>query len=168
MANDPASPPCFAGEAEDSYMGYATREEILADLNTLLEAERAGAFVAMASFRLEGADHDYADLMHEVRMGESRWCAMLTRQIERLGGTPSEHTGDFREKVLAISDPMERLAFLNRGQGWVVRKLNEMCPRIRDEELYFSLTAMRDAHVEAIAEANDMLPDRLRRPKAAG
>lgn len=166
MANEPASPPCYASEADDNYMGYATREEILADLNVLLEAERAGAFVAMASFHLDGAD--YGKLMHEVRLGESRWCAMLVRQINRLQGTPSDKTGDFREKVLAIAEPMERLAFLNRGQGWVVRKLNEMLPRIRDDQLHFSLEAMRDAHVDMLAEANAMLPAHLQRKPQPG
>lgn len=163
MPNEPASPPCYASEADDTYMGYATREEILADLNQLLEAERAGAFVAMASFHL--ADDAYAKLMHELRASESRWCAMLVRQIKRLGGTPSDKTGDFREKVLAIADPMERLAFINRGQGWVARKLREMAPRIRDEQLHFSLQAMCEAHVEGIDSANAMLPDSLRPKK---
>jgi hypothetical protein len=36
-----ASPVCYARETSDLYAGYATREELLAFLNELLEAERA-------------------------------------------------------------------------------------------------------------------------------
>ena len=44
--NEPSSPACLAHEADDAYMGYATREELAAFLNELLEAERAGTGVA--------------------------------------------------------------------------------------------------------------------------
>ncbi len=38
---EPNSPACLAHEADDAYMGYATKDEIAAFLNELLEAERA-------------------------------------------------------------------------------------------------------------------------------
>jgi hypothetical protein len=40
---EPASPACFAHEADDAYMGYASKAEITAFLRTLAEAERTGA-----------------------------------------------------------------------------------------------------------------------------
>jgi len=43
-ADDPASPACLAHEADDAYMGFATREEIvrfLADLETASDAQSA-------------------------------------------------------------------------------------------------------------------------------
>ncbi len=43
-ADDPASPACLAHEADDGYMGFATREEIvrfLADLDTASGSQRA-------------------------------------------------------------------------------------------------------------------------------
>ena len=43
MTNQPSSPPCGAAEADDVYIGYAGRNELLLVLNELLEAERAGA-----------------------------------------------------------------------------------------------------------------------------
>ena len=36
---------------------------------------------------------------------------------------------------MAIEDLAERIAFLNRGQGWVVRKLRELIPKVRDASL---------------------------------
>ena len=76
-----------------------------------------------------------------VRADEARWCAMLSRQIRRLGGTPSRKCGAFRGKAMAIADPIERLAFLNRGQAWVVRKLVELMRRVRDDALHADLRA---------------------------
>lgn len=144
MTNEPSSPPCGAVGAEDAYMGYAGREELLGALNELLEAERAGAMVAFAS--IKSAAEDYAALMRQVRDDEGRWCEMLDRQIRRLGGTPSVATGAFYGKAMGIADPLERLAFLNRGQGWVVRKLDELLPKVRDDALHADLRAMVTGH----------------------
>ncbi len=140
-------------------MGYADREEILAALNELLEAERAGTRVALGSTKaMQSAS--YADLIRLVQRDEANWCAMLTRQIQRLGGTPSGHTGAFHEKAMAIADPLERLVFLNRGQGWVVRRLEKLMPRVRDDALHEDLREMAANHreniegVEAFLKAN--------------
>ena len=40
---EPASPACLAHEADDAYMGYASKAEIAAFLKGLAEAERTGA-----------------------------------------------------------------------------------------------------------------------------
>lgn len=145
MTGDRASPVCYAGNADDAYMGYAGREEILFALNALLEAERAGARVALASMRdAEGAEH--AALMRGIRADEARWCKMLSGQIRRLGGAPSRCCGAFHGKAMAIADPMERLAFLNRGQAWVVRKLVELMRVVRDDVLHADLARMRESH----------------------
>src|SRR3546814_10500522 len=77
--------------------------------------------------------------MQDVGRDEAHWCVMLTRQIQRLGGSPSHKTGAFFAKAIAISDPLERLVFLNRGQSWVVRKLAKLLPRIRDDALHADL-----------------------------
>lgn len=39
---DPSSPACLAHEADDAYMGFATKAEIVSFLKELAEAERAG------------------------------------------------------------------------------------------------------------------------------
>ena len=51
---------------------------------------------------------------------------------------------------MAISDVAERLAFLNRGQGWVVRKLERLLPRVRDDALHADLAAMLKSHQDNI------------------
>lgn len=49
MSDNRASPVCGGAAADDAYMGYASRDEILGVLNELLEAERAGTRVARHS-----------------------------------------------------------------------------------------------------------------------
>ena len=144
MTNEPSSPPCGAASADDAYMGYAGRDELLEALNELLEAERAGAKVALASINVSA--EDYGVLMRQIRDDEGHWCPMLDGQIRLLGGMPSVATGAFFGKAMGIADPLDRLAFLNRGQGWVVRKLDELLPKVRDDALHADLRAMATGH----------------------
>ena len=153
---EPSSPACLAHEAGDAYMGYATKDELAAFLNELLEAERAGTGVALRS--AEGATGTkFVDLLRDVHRDEARWCAMLLKQLKALGAPASTRIGAFQDKALAIEDLPERIAFLNRGQGWVVRKLREMLPKVRDDGLHRDLTEMLQAHEVNIARANEAL-----------
>ena len=65
-----------------------------------------------------------------------------TRHIKALGEAPSPRVGAFYGKAMAIADLAERITFLNRGEGWVVRKLREMLPRVRNDRLHADLTEM--------------------------
>ena len=134
----------------------AETSDIIDFLNELLEAERAGARVALESAR-QASPGALADLLQDIRHDEARWCAMLLGQIARLGGTASPRMGAFHAKAMEIEDLKERLAFLNRGQGWVVRKLREMMPRIPDDALYVDLAHMLSSHVANITLANSAI-----------
>ncbi len=150
-----SSPACSMHEAPDAYMGYAAAPELHDFLNELLEAERAGARVTLESAR---AAHEvrFADLLRAIHRDEARWCAMLARHLEARGATPSTKVGAFYDKAMAIADLRERIVFLNRGQGWVARKLREMLPRVRDEALRADLAQMLGSHESNIALANDL------------
>jgi len=136
-----------------------TPDELLIFLNEMLEAERAGA-KALLHISKEAGEKNVAALAMQVHHDEARWCAMLIAAIRLHGGTPSDATGAFYEKVLAITDMKARLAFVNRGQGWVVRKLQALTPRVEEPDLRAMLQAMLDAHVVNIASANDALQRR--------
>ena len=151
-----SSPACSMHEAEDAYMGYATKDELVAQLNELLEAERAGQKVTFETARAASAG-PVAELMRTIEKDEARWCAMLFRHVKALGEAPSPKTGAFYEKAMAIPALGERLAFLNRGQGWVVKRLREMLPRVRDDALHADLAEMLRAHEANIALANDAM-----------
>lgn len=150
-----ASPPCFMHELDPSYLGYWSREDILALLNRLLEAERAGAR-GVGAMSKEGSDKESRAALHAIAKDEARFCAMLTRHIARLGGTPSVETGAFYEKLLAVETSDARIDLLNRGQGWVVRKLQEALPRIGDDALQRDLRNMLDIHERNMQRCTEM------------
>ncbi len=127
-----------------------SRDELLNFLNEMLEAERAGAKTLLQIAR-DSKRSGVASLAQAVHHDEARWCAMLTRAIRDLNGDPSLKTGQFYEKVMALSGETERLALINRGQGWVVKKLREALPKIADAGLAGRLSAMLVSHERNIA-----------------
>lgn len=147
------SPACSMHEADDAYMGGAVAEQIKGFLEELLEAERAGARVTLESARAAGAG-SIAELLRAIHRDEARWCAMLARHLEARGAHPLTKVGAFYGKAMAIADLQQRIVFLNRGQGWVVRRLREMLPRVRDEALQADLAQMLRSHEDNIALAD--------------
>lgn len=162
-ARPSASPPCQAHETDPAYWGYLSMEEIIAKLQPLLEAERAGARIALDS--INQLDKDLANrveteaLFAHIKADETRYCKMLLEQIERLGGMPSKKVGDFYEKCMVIENVTERIAFLNRGQAWVVRKLDELLGSIADQELIAALKEMRDTRTTNIDQAEAFIAE---------
>jgi hypothetical protein len=151
-----SSPACSMREADDAYMGYASKDELASFLNELLEAARARARVTLRS-ALATANAPIAQLMRAIHRNESRWCAMLLCHIKALGAAPSPKVGAFYGKAMAIEEIGERIAFLDHSQGRVTHKLHEMLPRIRDDKLHVDLAAMRRSHETNIALANSVL-----------
>lgn len=150
-----SSPACAMHEADDADMGYAGKDELIAFLNALLEAERAGARVTLESAHAAGSG-PIAELMQTIQRDEAHWCAMLARHIKALGAIPSSTVGAFYGKAMAIPDLGERIVFLNRGQGWVVRKLHEMLPRVRDNQLHADVSEMLRSHEANIVLAGEL------------
>jgi len=135
----------------------ASRDTLVAVLNELLEAERAGAKVTLETAR-QAEQPAIVQLMQHIQHDEARWCAMLLQQIRALGGTASPRVGAFYDKAMAIDDIAERVTFLNRGQGWVVRKLRELIPQVSDPSLSADLHHMLSSHVANITLANSTSP----------
>ena len=135
-------------------MSHFDREELLEFLNVMLEAERAGAR-ALLHVAKDTRQEDIAVMAGAIQKDEARWCAMLIGQIKKLDGAPSEKTGAFYDKVMALNGDKERFALVNRGQDWVVRKLKEALPRIGDAGLVRELTVMLTSHEQNIAMVVD-------------
>lgn len=62
---------------------------------------------------------EQATLVQEIHKDQVRWCGILMRTIK---------------------------SFLNRGQAWVVRKLQALIPRIQEAHVRSELAAMLEAH----------------------
>jgi nitronate monooxygenase len=153
-----ASPVCFADEMDEAQMGYASRDELLTALNELLEAERAGAQVTSQTAAAM-TDTPVKALVTSICRDETRWCNVLTKAILSLHGTPTRRTGAFYEKAMIIGDLPQRMAFLNRGQEWVVRKLQTLLPGIRDERIQNDLAAMLASHEANIRRVQSNLSE---------
>ena len=166
MTREPTSPVCYAGEGSDLYMGYASASELIELLNQLIEAERAGSRVARSFYNAAAAGAVRA-FLKALQSDEAGWCAMLSGHVNRLGGAPSTRTGAFLAKALAVEGEVPRLAFLNKGQAWVVRALDGLTPRVRDEQLHADLKRMRDAHLVNIASAELLVAAQDQPPPSA-
>jgi 5-formyltetrahydrofolate cyclo-ligase len=156
-----ASPACSAHEIAPGYFGTVppmSAEEVIGLLNVLLEAERAGAKVLAAFLDDYERDTPAWRQLSAVQRDEAKNCAILIDLIRRLGGAPSAATGDFLGKALAVKGGAARLQFLNRGQGWVARKIAEALPSVKEDFVRDALSTMHESHLlnieacEALAE----------------
>ncbi|MGH8010872.1 MAG: DUF6306 domain-containing protein, partial [Candidatus Binataceae bacterium] len=77
---------------------------------------------------------------------EGYYAGELNAHVRRLGGAASNKTGDFVDKVRAVEDFRGKLELLNRGQRWVIRKIDETLPKIEDEFLRAFLRVMAQGH----------------------
>jgi hypothetical protein len=130
--------------------------EVVAALNELLEAERAGVAV-MSRLLADASTAELQQLFSGVRDDEAWSCAGLAKAITRLGGPLSSAKGDFAEKVFALDGLHARLRLLNRGQAWVAKRLDRLLEQGLDTETTEFLRAMRDVHVANIASCERWL-----------
>ncbi len=124
--------------------------------NTLGEAERAGGRALTELLDLAEAP-ELREILRKVAHDEGYWARELAAAVRRAGGTPSTAVGDFAEKVRAVPDLAGKLALLNRGQRWVVRKIDEHLPTVSDPALRGLLQAMSAAHVANIAMVDEAI-----------
>lgn len=124
-------------------------------LNLLGDAERAGGRV-LHELTGQARSLELRELLRKVGHDEGYYAHELAAHTKRLGGVPSTKTGDFVEKVRAVNDFRGRLELLNRGQRWVIRKIEEFLPTAGDAELKAFLTVMAQGHrvnIGALEEA---------------
>jgi hypothetical protein len=133
--------------------------ELASLLNTLLEAERAGAKVVAAFLSELALEPGAKETLLAVQRDESRNCAVLMRLLRHIGATPSRATGDFLGKALAIQGDRERLAFLNRGQAWVAWRIAAALPQIADPRIREEMQAMHESHVANIGTCEKLLEE---------
>lgn len=117
--------------------------EIVAKLNELLEAERAGVEALAA---LKRAHPEYEANFEAVMKDEAWSCAGLHRAIESLSSAPTSATGDFASRVMALEGLVERLNLLSRGQRWVIRRIDTLLEEVLSAETRQFLVEMTKVH----------------------
>jgi uncharacterized protein DUF6306 len=118
-------------------------------LNELLEAERAGVDTLSRLFP-EARGPEMQKLFEAVRDDEAWSCAGLMRSIKTLGGVISEKKGDFADKVMHEPTLAARLTLLNRGQGWVVKRLDGLLAEGLPASVGSFLQEMKTRHLANI------------------
>jgi nitronate monooxygenase len=118
-------------------------------LNELLEAERAGVDTLSRLFP-EARGAAMQTLFEAVRDDEAWSCAGLVRSIRTLGGVISEKKGDFADKVMHEPTLAARLTLLNRGQGWVVKRLDGLLAESLPPTVASFLQEMKSRHLANI------------------
>ena len=129
--------------------------DIVEQLNELLAAERAG--VDTLSRLGEHASAATRPLFDEIRDDEAWSCAGLVECLKRLGHQPTRAKGNFAEKVLALPTLPERLRLLNRGQRWVMERIDGLLPKELHDDTRAFLTEMRDVHIRNVARCDELL-----------
>jgi hypothetical protein len=127
-------------------------------LNILGEVERAGGRV-LHELTEQAQSLDLRELLKKVGHDEGYYAGELVAHVRRLGGSPSNKTGDFVEKVRAVADFRGKLELLNRGQRWVIREIDKNLPNIDDEPLRAFLRVMAKGHHVNIGALDDALKE---------
>ena len=127
-------------------------------LNSLGEAERTGGRV-LHELTDQAQSLELRELLRKVGHDEGYYAGELSAHVRRLGGTASTKTGDFVEKVRAVGNFKGKLELLNRGQRWVVRKIDEQIGTISDARLQAFLRVMADGHDVNIGALDNALAD---------
>ena len=126
-------------------------------MQELLEAERAGVkcLDVMAD---HAADMGKKELFTLFRNDEGKFCAGLFRLLQARGAVPTRNIGAFADKVIALPTETEQVGLLIKGQGWVVRKIDEIPPgdMTAEEKGFFS--DMRESHVVNIEKCRNLAP----------
>src|SRR5271169_5013672 len=103
-------------------------------LNVLGEAERAGGRI-LHELTAQAQSLELREMLKKVGHDEGYYAGELAAHVRRLGGAASNKTGDFVEKIRAVGDFRGKLELMNRGQRWVIRKIEEHLATIADPEL---------------------------------
>jgi len=133
------------------------REEYGRFLNTLLEAERAGAKLLAAYADELPADSEAWAWLRLIQRDEARNCAVLIHLLLEEGFEPGMTVGDFFRKGLAIRGWNERLRFLNRGQQWVADCLAAALPQLTQFAGWKPLHEMYESHLANIAICQEQM-----------
>jgi nitronate monooxygenase len=130
--------------------------QIVNGLNELMRAERAGV-ETLSHLVQETTDPQMRTLFQQIRDDEAWSCDGLGDCIERLGGARTGERGDFAEKVLAVASLTDRLRLLNRGQRWVVKRIERLLARAVDESTRGFLVQMASVHTMNIERCDTLI-----------
>lgn len=127
-------------------MNESVKHNTIQLLQELLEGERAGARLALDTLK-ETTDEQQQMLLNQIHIGEAESCRRIRDCIKYLGGEPSLNIGEFYVKAMSIEDIVDRLYFIDRGQRWVINKLNKNLELITSDFVRKELENVLQIHI---------------------
>jgi nitronate monooxygenase len=140
--------------------------DIVDQLNRLLTAERTGV-EALCGLVEQAPTSEIRSLFGQMRDDEAWTCAGLVGCLARLDHRPMRAKGDFPGNVLALPALPDRVRLLNRGQRWVVERIEELLPRDLDADTRAFLAEMRVVHLGNIRRCDELLVELDRQREVA-
>ncbi len=127
-------------------MNESVKHNTIQLLQELLEGERAGARLALDTLK-ETTDEQQQMVLNQIHIGEAESCRRIRDCIKYLGGEPSLNIGEFYVKAMSIEDIVDRLYFIDRGQRWVINKLNKNLELITSDFVRKELENVLQIHI---------------------
>ncbi|MEB0121595.1 DUF6306 domain-containing protein [Pseudomonas sp. CCI1.2] len=127
-------------------MNKMVKSDTIELLQELLEGERAGARIALDSLK-EAHDERQATLLSQILIGEVESCRLIINCINYLGDLPSPNIGDFYIKAMRIENIIDRINFIDKGQRWVIKKINKHLELTSSEFVRKELEMVLDIHI---------------------
>jgi hypothetical protein len=150
-----SSSPCWMHEVDPGYLGYWSKEEIVAFLKSLLERERIGT-KAFANIG-HAADLRIADLILESELDQGSICILLQKEIAKRGATvTAPHKCLTNEHGLKFSLE-QAVACARWNQTELVQTIEEAVLNILDSELNSHLMKMLQLHRKQIEQLKTLL-----------
>ncbi|HOP31702.1 MAG TPA: DUF6306 domain-containing protein [Spirochaetota bacterium] len=115
----------------------------------ILEAERAGVqSINEIISTLE--DGELKSMMSSYLRDEGMNCQILISLIKNMNEDPGSKTGDFVEKIRALSTLEEKLALLIKGQEWVAKQIRYNRHLMDAASSLYFMEAMKVQHEENV------------------
>jgi hypothetical protein len=127
-----------------------TRDERVAFLNRMLEAERAGAKALIVYMEDHPRSSEAWKTLRRVQADEAHNCVLLGDLLKKSAADYSHATGEFYAKAIAVQGRKSRIEYLCRGLRWAVREFEQALPGLEGPAQDI-LTKMRDSHLRSIA-----------------
>jgi nitronate monooxygenase len=130
--------------------------DVVEQLNRLLTLERAGV-EALSRLVEQALTSELRTRFSQIRDDEAWACAGLVGCLARLGRRPTRAKGDFAARVLALPALPDSVRLLNRGQRWVVERVDGILTRDLDEDTRAFLAELRAVHLRNVRRCDELL-----------
>ena len=122
----------------------------------LLEAERS-ALDAVSLLKEMCTTLEQQTFCEKVYRDITWMCTGLARSIKEMGGRPTSGRGDFAAKMKAARTLADRLQLANRGQEWMIERVNVLLNESLPTPVQKVLYDVKATHLANIELCNQMI-----------